>query len=287
MHNDRLPSDSLMRAYDQFALEAGKRHEEAFSLADRLLSAARALLRGPLGEEPRDMVLALLFGRVLSAVHGSVVMVRMGRDVEAETLLRSALEAGFRLAAIGRVPERFTDFIAEGPAVRLRAMEDLRAHLTEGAPTHESVTDASIAAVVRDIDRERQRLLQRIGKTRLRKREVYEWARDADQIDLFRMKYLLLSEAAHHSARDLERALVLRDDGSVEALRFVPDECHDVPTEIADMMVVLAQAVNAFGSAVGRETANFSAEYAAVQTIHARAAAAFEGPPQKPSKRKG
>ena len=285
MHNNRAPPDSLMRSYDQFALETVARHREAFSLADRLLSAARALLRGPLTDEPRAMVLSLLFGRVLSAAHGSIVMVRMGRDVEADTLLRSALEAGFRLAAMGRNPERLTDYIAEGPAVRQRATDDLRAHLSDGAPTHESVTESSIAAAVRDIDRERQRLLQETGKTKLRKREVHEWARDADQIQLYRMKYLLLSEAAHHSVRDLERALVLRDDGSVEALRFVPDECHDVPTAIADPLVVLAHAVHAFGSATGRDITAFLDEYAAVETIYAKAAADFEGPPERPGKR--
>jgi hypothetical protein len=283
MADTKMVFASLMLAYDRIARATQRKHAEAFALADRLLSAAHALLRGPINTDHRGIVLSLLYGRVLSATHAAVVMVRLGRDVEADTLLRSALEAGFRLASIACIPERLNDYIAEGPAVRRRAMEDLRAHLAEGAPTHESVTDASIDEVLRDIDRERQRLLQQTGQTKLRKREVYEWASDAGQIDLFRMKYLLLSESAHHSARDLERALVRRSDGSVEALRFVPKESRDIKVEIADVMVVLAHAVDAFGAAMGLETSAFSAEYAAVQTIHAKAADAFKGPPPRRS----
>lgn len=279
MADTKMVFASLMCAYDRFADATQREHAEAFALADRLLSAAHVLLSGQIGTDSRCMVLCLLYGRVLSATHAAVVLLRIGRDVEAETVLRGALEAGFRLAAIGRIPERLNDYIAEGPAVRLRAMEDLRAHLADGAPTHDSVTEESIAEVGRDIDRERQRLLQQAGQTKLRKREVYEWARDAGQIDMFRMKYLLLSEAAHHSARDLERALVRRDDNSVEALRFVPDESRDIPLEIADALVVLAHAVHEFGAAMGLETSAFAAEYAAVQAIHAKAAEAFQGPP--------
>lgn len=267
-----MGSLGMMAAYDAFAEENAAQHAEVFALADTLLSSAQGLLAGPISMDRRVLLLTLLYARVVSNVHGAIVLLRMGRDIEADCLSRSALEAGFRLGALCRNPELIFDYLMEGPAVRQRAMADLSKLLEAGASLQEGITEESIAAVIRDADRERQSLLVEFGKQKAPKREVWAWARDAGQLDLYRLRYLTLSEALHHGVRDLERSLVLGDKGSLVALRFVPDNSLVVDEAIADVMVVLAHAVNEYGTAMDLDTSVFQGAYETVKKIHAAAA---------------
>ncbi len=267
-----MGSSSMMEAYDEFAVENAEQHAAVFALANTLLSSAQDLLAGPVARDRRVLLLTILYARVVSNVHAATVLLRMGRDIEADCLSRSALEAGFRLGALCRKPELMFDYLMEGPAARQRAMVDLRKLLEAGASLDEGITEQSIAAVMRDVDRERQSLLVEFGKQKAPKREVWAWARDAGQLDLYHLRYLSLSEALHHGVRDLERSLVLGDDGSLVALRFVPDNALAVDEAIADVMVVLAHAVNEYGTAMDLDTSVFQGAYETVKKIHAAAA---------------
>ncbi|SDE04297.1 hypothetical protein [Aquimonas voraii] len=65
---------------------------------------------------------------------------------------------------------------------------------------------------------------------------------------------------------------MLGDDGSLVALRFVPDNALAVDEAIADVMVVLAHAVNEYGTAMDLDTSVFQGAYETVKKIHAAAA---------------
>jgi hypothetical protein len=277
MSTDTSQQYSVIGAYDRHAARIAVDESGVLAMADGLLYHARQLLNGEIqAGNVHAVVLSILFGRVLSGVHGAIVLRRTGLPVEANTVLRSAMEAGFRLGAIALRPELLEDYLGEGPGARERAISDLEALRDAGSPLHPSITNEKMVKVRRDIDRERQECIRRSSKPKLRTRGVFDWAREANQIDLFHAKYLMLSQAAHHSVRDLERSMVIPSDGVIKALRFAPVTI-DLSLAIADAMVILARAVEAFATAMDRAVPPaFEAGYAGVKAIHARAAADFD-----------
>lgn len=264
---------SVLEAHAYFAEQSVSSEREAFTLADDLLTCARGMLSGPINRsDERGILLSLLLGRVVHAATGCVLMIRAGLPVQSDTLLRSAMEAGFRLAAIARDPAAVHQYIAESPAIRLRAMQDLRNHIDSGGPADAAITREMLDAVLADVEAERSQILEQRGVKCTNTHDVFSWAKAADQLDLFRLLYVLKSQAAHHSVRDLERHMVRDANNGLGSLCFVPQLEGSAAVAIADVMTVLGHAVDAYASAMAADATAFSDRYQAVRAIIARAA---------------
>lgn len=244
-----------MGQYEDWAEESSRRWPKIFSLAGRFLDEAKKLAgAGELRQDDHPgIVRALLFGRVLSGTKGLLLLAGHGLLVEADSQFRSNMEALFRLAALVENELIFPEYLGEDFQRRRQAMQDVR-NLIRGVPQSEGVpTEEEIDATLREIDREATEFRRVSGLERLREIKVWEWAEKGQQLDFFYGKYLLHSGVTHHAARDLERRLLLSDDGDeIKAIVFCPDT--DSPEElIIDGLYLLARAMDVYARSIGIE----------------------------------
>lgn len=224
----------------------------------------------------KGQVLAILFGRVLSATQATILLLRAGLPVEAEATFRSAMEAMFRLAAITADTTLLHEYLGEDYALRQSAMQMLRKLQGIGAPCHDGITVEMIDWVLRKNQRDRQAHLKRAGMKRFKTLHIEAWAAAGGQLDVYYAKYALLSGSVHHSSRSLERAISKAPGDSRGHVIDLRPSADDPTLAIADAMVVLARACRAFAQSTEREVPDVVVDgYKWVESTHAKAAGAL------------
>jgi hypothetical protein len=241
---------------EEWICHAAKQWDWLFELAGRFTTEAYKLLtETEIGQRDyRTAMRALLFVRVISGTEALVALARSGFLTEADVIFRSNLEALFRLAAQVEDEGMFIAYLGEDYPKRRKAMGDIRQLLAGSEPKPPgAVTEAELDETIRKIDRETQEFLARHGVDRLREVSTWDWVVAGKQFDFFYGKYLMHSNVAHHTARDLERRIVPRDDGEgIKAISLGIDDGSPVPI-VLDALLLLARGIASFAKAVDRQ----------------------------------
>ena len=157
-----------------------------------------------------EAVGAALFARTLASTQASALLLEHGLPSQAQTVLRSALESLFHLAAIAKQPNVAATFIASHDADRRTVVDRIRRWKD---PALRASVDSKISEAELDA------MCKGSGKAMI----LYDLAKLADMEDWYLMHYTLLSFAAHTKVSDLDRHVVLGANGEATEFQNEPD----------------------------------------------------------------
>jgi hypothetical protein len=153
---------------------------------------------------------AVLFARTLSTTQASILLLEVGLVSQARVLLRSALETLFALAAIAKDPG-VVDKLVEGHTVeQKRVARNMPLWLH---PELKKIADTETAS-------ERFRSFVDSPATGL---SAFDLAQKGGLEDWYRTVYMVFSWPVHGAAIDLNRHVVMGDDGDVKEFRNEPE----------------------------------------------------------------
>ena len=215
----------------QFQAAFRTRYPALFSQLARIEDHARFLL-GQFRldkEDVQGILIAGYFSRAIDNAHASVVVAERGLTIQGRILSRAALESQFSLRAClsGEFCEKLVAADITKRKKMLRKMESL----------------SKIAKV--------QRLDEMLASDKIKKFEnealnlnapdipIAEIAKAGGCQDLYLGIYTTLSAAVHSTVYDIERALVVSDDGRVLALTAGPNMAEAAGVFVGGIEVLL------------------------------------------------
>jgi len=153
---------------------------------------------------------AVLFARTLATTQASILLLEVGLVPQARTLLRSALETHFALAAIAK-EDRVVDKLIEGHAAEQKRVAKNFGHLQH--TELKQIADAEIAS-------DRLQPFLASSETAL---STLDLAKKAGLEHWYRTVYTDLSWSTHGAAVDLDRHVVVGEDGNEAEFRNEPE----------------------------------------------------------------
>jgi Family of unknown function (DUF5677) len=161
-------------------------------------------------DAPRDLLGGTLFARTLTSTQASIILLEHGLLAQAKTVLRSALESLFALAAIEAKPELALP-LAQSQEANKRSLADkvLQWKSVE--------LKASRSAQIDEAQ------LREMASSRTRVFNTAQLADAAGMMDWYHSIYALLSFPVHASVSDLVSHLVTDGHGNVTELKNEPD----------------------------------------------------------------
>ena len=189
-------------------------HSDLFNLCDDLNRLCHATLFkiDAHSEEPQELLVVTLFLRIKSSFQAVVILTERGMIPQAKVVLRSILEALFTQCALSKKPELCDRYMQADQIKRLKQINKFRM-LKNGLPKEANESD------ILNLQKE---LKEDIEKRQIKKLSVEEWAREAEQHDIYLSAYTVLCDPVHTSVKELERYLVL-DDNEIKELKWGPD----------------------------------------------------------------
>ena len=161
-------------------------------------------------DKPRDLLGGALFSRTLASSQAAILLLEYGLITQARTVLRSALESLFALAAIEAKPELALP-LARSQEANKRSIAD------KALQWQDADLKASLSARI-DINN------PKIAETnRTRDFGTAELAKAAGMMDWYLSIYALLSFPAHATVSDLVSHLVTDADGNITHLKNEPE----------------------------------------------------------------
>lgn len=178
--------------------------------------------------QPRDLLAAAHFARLLASVQASVIVLERGMISQSKALLRMALESLFALEALHLKPEIAAD-LARTHEVDKRVVADRM--LRWKSPELRAAVSASIS------DDE----LKSLSSSKAREVKTFELARDADMTDWYLSLYAVLSFPVHGAVSDLTAHLETDSDGNIVALKNEPEvDGQEPPWAYASEIIIKA-----------------------------------------------
>lgn len=195
----------------------------------------------------QELLIAVLYVRTLATVSAAMVIAECGFDVQSRMLLRSAMETLFSMRAIEKdsaIAEAFTR------ADELERKRMLRKARSLSAP------DLRAEAALHATDEKLREIDEAVKAADVKRLSVEELAKAAGLHDMYLTAYAVFSGSVHGNVRDLERHLLMTDDGDIDGIRNEPvleelDKLFLTGTEI------LLQALVALSSIFGLNTERF------------------------------
>jgi hypothetical protein len=163
----------------------------------------------------QEVLAAILYRRVLSSFEAVLLLAERGMHTEGLVVRRTMLEALFVLGAIWQQPNLVQTYIENDKHRRRNIYMNLRKSSKSMRAIVPEVTDAELD---RQID-ELQVLTKHVTYI-----GVAQFAQAACLHDQYLTDYSILSEAAHHAARDLERQIDVNDDDEIAAIVWGPEQ---------------------------------------------------------------
>jgi hypothetical protein len=146
----------------------------------------------PNGDNEAQLLITLLFKRIVSNYQGALILIERGMTVEGKILVRSALESLFYMMALHKAPKLVDDFLVQNDVSKKTLGEALVKFWKDNQrANNESVTE--VEASVREYDESTK------GK---KKETIKSIAKTADLIDLYDKFYNDLSNQAAHPRID-------------------------------------------------------------------------------------
>lgn len=152
---------------------------------------------------------AALYARTLAFTQSSVILLEHGMPVQGRTVLRAGLESLFQLAALAKDRTIAPSLVASHDA-DLRTLADRIRRLRDPA------LRASIDSQLSEAD------LSAMSAGTGKSLNIYELAKLAEMEDWYLTIYTLLSFAAHSKVSDLDRHVVVGDDGEPSEFQNEP-----------------------------------------------------------------
>ncbi len=163
----------------------------------------------------QQVLSAVLYRRILSAFEGVLLLAERGMHTEGLVLRRAMLEALFVLGAIWQQPNLVRTYVQNDQHRR----RDIYKNLRKTSP--ESRRQASAWITDEELDKTIGDLTQ--ATKGLNYLSVEQFAQAAKLHDIYLTDYCLLSEAAHHVARDLERQVTVGQNDEIESIIWGPE----------------------------------------------------------------
>lgn len=160
--------------------------------------------------DPRALLAAAHFARLLASVQGSVILLEHGLVAQAKALLRVALESLFALAAVQAKPEVALS-LARSHEADKRTLAD-RMLRWQGAELK-----ASAASLITEDE------LKSYLAVKTPDVKTFELAKAADMVDWYLTLYSLLSFPAHATVSDVSAHLIANAAGEVVGLKNEPE----------------------------------------------------------------
>lgn len=166
-------------------------------------------------ENGQEVLSAALYRRVMSAFVAVLLMAERGLHTEGSVVRRAMLEALFVLGAIREQPD----------LVRTYALNDLyrRKRIYKNLVTRSRDGQSRVSKWITDEELKRQIAALKTATKGLRHMRPKEYAQEAKLDHLYLTDYCILSEAAHHVGKDLERQLLVDSDDNIAAVIWGPE----------------------------------------------------------------
>lgn len=192
---------------------------QAFRLADALNRAAvRMLFASPPKDDKQQLMVALLFARLLELYQSVLVLAERGSISAARALLRVMCEATFYMRASQKDPA-FIDAYVQDDRFR-------QAQLIEALTAIPPEANAVAPEILEDLKRQAAQLRAQIKADKQSWLKAADTAALADLLDFYRLFFVPYSNAVHSAARDLNSHVVENDQGSIASLRWGPDSAN-------------------------------------------------------------
>ena len=162
----------------------------------------------------QQVLSAVLFRRTLSTFEAVILTAERGMHTEGMVLRRSMLEGLFVLGAIWQQPDLVRAYVQTDQHRR----RDIYTNLRKTSP--ESRRNVSAWITDEELDKEIAELTEATKGARYL--SVEQFSQCAKLHDLYLTDYSVLSEAAHHAARDLERQVTV-DHDEIESIIWGPE----------------------------------------------------------------
>lgn len=197
--------------------EVRARDPQWFTLAEAVNDFSHKLLLKlePRKDDGREIISTMLYKRVLSAFQAVVLLGERGMHTEALIQRRGMLEALFVLGAMWRQPAIVNDYIKNDDHRRRDLYKNIK-KTSKGAREHlfSWISDAELDEQIRKLE---------AATKGIRYLSVEAFAQAAQLHGLYLTDYSILSEAAHHVSKDLERQLHLDKNDEIESLIWGPE----------------------------------------------------------------
>lgn len=202
---------------------------------------------------------AVLFARTLSTTQASVLLLEIGLPSQAQTLLRSALETLFALAAIAADASVVNKLIEGHAAEQKRAAKNIQLW------QHDVLR--KIAEVEADFGRLKSALNSSAAAL-----STFDLAKKAGLEDWYRTVYMVFSWPVHGAAVDLNRHAVVGEDGEVTEFRNEPEVGNQESSWMCAIEVLL-KAITALGTVFSNvDQGLMEQQYAEVRDLAAKIA---------------
>jgi hypothetical protein len=228
-----------------------------FALSDDVAQFCSNLLPriSPNSRDGQRVLSAVLYRRILSTFEAVIVVAERGMHTEGMVLRRAMLEALFVLGAIWQQPDLVRTYVQNDQHRRRDVYMNLR------KTSRESRERVSAWIADHELDEQIAELTK--ATKGVRYLSVEQFSQAALLHDLYLTDYSMLSAAAHHVARDLERQVTVDATDEIESVLWGPEE--EPPSSLlfpaTDQMLMATQVVGRlFKLEIKQPLEKFSAE---------------------------
>jgi len=189
------------------------RSPDWFDLADDVARYASDLISqlSVEQENDRDLVAAILYRRLVSALEAIIILAERGMHTEGQCVQRSMLEGLFVLGAVWKEPKTIEAFFSNDSGRVKKVLKNIK---EISGPIREAVANSLTFEEI-------ERRIATIGNPSVK--SAKDFAKDAGLLDLYLTDYSFSSEALHHVAKDLERHIDKSGSGNVDGLFWGPE----------------------------------------------------------------
>lgn len=160
-------------------------------------------------DDTRDKLCAALFARTLASTQGTILLLEVGLLAQAQTVLRSAIESLFRLAALEVKPD-LAVLLAQSQEADKRSLAD-KILQWEAVDLKTSMAEL--------IDEQE---LIKIKSNKSQEFKTYDFTVTAGLKDYYLSTYALLSFPTHATISDLDSHLIKDNEGNIIGLKNEP-----------------------------------------------------------------
>jgi hypothetical protein len=204
-------------------------NKEYFDLSEGLneLSQSLMLQLEPKKDKEQEVIVSLLYCRVISHFQGVIILAERGMTSEARSIIRGLLDAVFACCALAKNQELVKDFINDDLCQRLKIVNSFMS-LPKDVKRRHKTSNSKLKALAKEIQQE-------IDEKSVKPLTSEFLAQKAGMQGHYHTMFSLLSSSTHSRARDLERYFQDADGNKI------PDEIIWGP-DVSDVDNTLYQA---------------------------------------------
>ena len=215
----------LGRSVEKWSGEFKKKHRPLLDRCEQLNRDAYSLLYSVEvhTEDGREIIVERLFMRAVEFYQAAILLLEKGMQTSAKGNVRSLLESVFILRAVAKCDEMLKAYIKQDECKRLKLINKAQHNKT---PNLELLQQENLDPIKNEINRT-------IEEEEIKRISTEEFSRRANMHDWYVDIYSSwLSPATHSSVRDLEKDLVLTEQGEMLGLRCGPED-SEAPSLLA------------------------------------------------------